>query len=139
MIYQLREKWAVQPIMKMMRKVPDLFKIAETKALDYFMRGLEDENSIIIVDEKEQTLNGFLFASIEELEGNDVCFIHACIINPHMRDTGFEFLGRLRKWCNQKGIIDIFMMSNNHIKGFSQKYKFEPYSTLMKLKVNEEK
>lgn len=137
MIYQLREKWAVAPIMRMMRKMPELFRISESKALNYFIRGLKDENSIIIVDEKDQELNGFLFASIEELEGNDVCFIHTCIINPKRKETGFEFIGRLRKWCGEKNIKNIFMMSNTHIKGYSQKYKFETYATIMKLKVEE--
>lgn len=137
MIYQLREEWAIDPIVKMIGEKKDLFKITLEKAKNFLIKGISDELSIVLIDEKHKNLNGFLFASIEEFDGEDVCFIQTCIIVPDMEYTGYDFIARLKKWSKEKDINTIIMSTNSHKNGFERKYGFKFHSTLMTLAVNE--
>lgn len=139
MIYQLKEKWAIEPIADMVAERKELFKISRNKLVEYLIRGTKNETSIIFIDEKDKKLNGFFFASIEEIDGDDVCFIHACIVDPEKKHTCPEFLTRLRKWCVKSNIKKIFMLSNEHIKGVTKKYGFQHYANMMSLDVGNDK
>lgn len=135
MIYQLREIWAVEAILKMIEDQKELFKIPMDIVKKYLIKGIKDELSIILIDEKEKFLNGFLYASIEEFNGAEVCFIHACVIVPDREYTGPDFMARLKKWSKEKNMKEIFLSTDKHEVGFEQKYEFKYHSTIMSLRL----
>jgi len=134
MIYKLTEKWAIEPIIKLIEERNDIFNIPKDKLGKYLLEALIDENSVIFIDEKDKKIRGFVFASIEEFDGEDVCFVHSCIIDPEQKNTGFEFMAKLKKWCNEKRIKKI-LISTKKPKPFEKKYKFTYKSTLLEKEV----
>lgn len=135
MIYTLKEKWAIEPIKNMILKRSDLFKITEDKLKERLTDGIENEASIIILDEKNGKVNGFVFASIENFNGEDVCFISACIVSPEMKQTVHDFIAKLKKWSKEKGLKRMILSTENHIEGFKKKYGFKYHATLLDMSV----
>lgn len=136
MISQLREKQAIEPIFKMVIDRGDLFNIQKEKLLKYLEDAIKNETSIILLDEKDNKVDGFVFASVEEYDGEDVCFIHTCIVAKDKKYTVHDFIARLRKWSREKGIKTLIMSTNKHEKGFERKYGFKYLSTLMTMPVD---
>lgn len=136
MIYKISEVQAIEPIVKMFDDRKDLFNIPPKKVRDYMANAIQDKLSIILIDEKDHNLNGFLFASVEDFNGEEVCFIHTCIIVPDMKYTGHDFIARLKKWSIERNIKTIFMSTKSHKDGFERKYGFKFHSTLMSLPVD---
>jgi len=135
MIFQLREECSIIPILNMIVARNDLFDINSEKAKYYLEQGIKSDSSIIIVDEKDKKINGFVFASIEEFNGEDVCFIFACVVSPDMKQTVHDFIAKLRKWSKEKGLKKMLLSTKTHPEGFSKKYGFKYESTLMSLAV----
>ena len=135
MIYEISEELVIEPILNMIKARKDIFKIPEEKVKRYLQEGIQDKNSIIIIDEKDKKINGFVFASVEEFNGEDVCFIHSCIVDMSMKYTVHDFIARLRKWSKERNLTAIIMSTPNHVEGFKKKYGFEYLSTLMILDV----
>lgn len=137
MIYELQEKWAVYPILDMLLEKKDLFRIRKDKLEDYLSRAVEDDDAIIIINEKDRDIGSFLYASIEEIDGEEAVFINACISEPKKADSVFELLSRLMKWAASKNLDKIFFLSNVHMEGFKRKYGFEKYSELLFLNIDD--
>lgn len=135
MIYRLTEKWAIEPIVKLIEIRDDIFKIPKKKLGKYLLNALTDKNSVIFIDEKDKILRGFVFASVEEFNGEDVCFIHSCIIDPKQKNTGFEFMARLKKWCENKGLKKM-VIGTDRPEAFIKKYKFKYETTLLSKDLN---
>ena len=135
MIIQLREEWAIEPVFNMVIDRADLFDIQKDKLRKYLEDAIKNESSIILLDEKDNRIDGFVFASVEEFNGEDVCFIHTCIVANEKKYTVHDFIARLKKWSKPKGIKTLIMSTNKHEKGFERKYGFRYHSTLMILPV----
>ena len=136
MILQLREEWAIEPIFQMVIERADLFDIQKDKLRDYLEDAIKNDSSIVLLDEKDNRIDGFVFASVEEFNGDDVCFIHVCIVAKEKKYTVHDFIGRLRAWSNERGLKTMIMSTNKHEKGFERKYGFKYLSTLMTLSVD---
>ncbi len=136
MIVELSEKWAIDPMLKMITDREDVFKISEDKLKTYFDHAINNESCIILLDQKDDKVNGFVYASVEEFNGEDVCFIHCCVVIPEMKYTVHDFIARLRKWSAEKGLKIMIMSTDKHEKGFEKKYGFRYVSTLMSISVN---
>jgi len=136
MIYALHEEWAIPQILRMILNRGDLFKIKKNKLESYLKDSVKNGNSITLIDETNQNVDGVLFATITEIDGIDSCFIHCCIIDPQRELAGNEFMGRLINWSKSKGIENIFLLSNTHLGGFKRKYAFEDYSTMLKMNID---
>ena len=136
MIIQLREEWAIEPVFQMVIDRADLFNIQKDKLRKYLESAIENDSSIILLDEKDEKIDGFVFASVEEFNGEDVCFIHTCIVAKGKKYTVHDFIARLRKWSKEKGIKTLIMSTNKHEKGFERKYGFKYLSTLMTMPVD---
>ena len=136
MIIQLREEQAIDPIFQMVIDRADLFDIQKEKLRSYLEDAIKNESSIVLLDEKDNRVDGFVFASVEEFNGEDVCFIHSCIVSPEKKYTVHDFIARLRKWSSEKGIKTMIMSTNKQEKGFERKYGFRYLSTLMSLPVD---
>lgn len=138
MIYQVKEEMAITAIAEMIFKQPDVFKTPEAEVIRYLYQGVKDEDSVIFVDEKDSEVRGFIFASVEELDGRKVCFIQASVIDPKHRNTGFELIARLNRWALDKGLEgrDRMVMGftadkKGRKRAFERKYKFREYSIFM--------
>jgi hypothetical protein len=144
MIYRLTEEWAIRPIAEMMLRRAEVFKIPTNKLIQYLLKGVKDTNSVIIVDEKDKDVRGFLFASIEEFNGEDVCFIQSCVIeprtgngekDPELLNCGHEMIEKLRKWCVQKGIVGegkmLISADLDKVDLYKRRYKFKPHAMIM--------
>lgn len=136
MIIQLREEWAIDPVFNMVIDRSDLFNIQKEKLREYLESAIKHDSSVIFLDETDNRLDGFVFASVEEFNGDNVCFIHSCIVSKEKKYTVYDFITRLRKWSKEKGIKMMIMSTNKHEKGFDRKYGFKYHSTLMSLPVD---
>lgn len=124
MIYQLKELVAIEPLLKLIKKRKDIFNLPLKDIADYLLEAIRDDNSIVLIDEKDEDIRGVLYASIEKWDNKDVVFIHLCVISPEQKNTGFEFLARITKWGEKKKVSKI-MISTVRPRGFINKYKFK--------------
>ncbi len=138
MIYQLVEPLAIRPILELMSKRQDIFDIPLEQVAKYLFESVEDDNSLILIDEKDEIIGGVLYASVEEFNGEDVVFIHACMINPTLKNTGFEFMARVRRWADSKGLNKILFVTDNHVEGYMRKYNFTNMGTILGIELNKE-
>ena len=93
--------------------------------LDSFSHG--DTNQYkLVVDKRDEEVRGFIFATIEEFEGDDVVFVQFCVLKPCKEDkhTGFELLAKLRAWGKDRGARKMVSIVRREPKGFMRKYNF---------------
>lgn len=138
MIIQINEPFSIEPIIKLILEKKETFTIEPEKLVSYFLSAIKDKNSIVLVDEKDKEIKGFLFASVEELDGRDVCFIHTCLIDKKSPYTGFEFLSRLEKFCKERKLGEIDFITQRSKDGFEKKYKFKEKGILLTKEVKYE-
>jgi len=125
MIYQVTIAEAVKPIMKLIKEKKEVFDISEDKLLEYLNRSVSGDDAILLVDEKDKDVRGFLFASIEEWDGQDVVFIQACVSEPHQKNTVFEFIAKLKVWGRKKGLNKMVFVTERNPQPYERKYKFK--------------
>ena len=130
MIYQLKELVAIEPILDLIKKRQDIFKIPIKKISDYLYGAVADKESIVLIDEKNKEIRGVLYGSIEQWNGEYVLFIHLCVVDPEQKNTTFEFLSRLNKWGKEKGLKKM-IFSTERPKGFIRKYKFKQIGVVL--------
>ncbi len=138
MIYRASEPWAIPEVLKIIEGHKDIFNIPKDKLDGYLTEAIKGENSVLFIDEKENKVVSFIYASIEEFNGEDRCFIHACVCGDKDKHTVHHFLGRVMQWAKDKGIKGKEkLMLITKIDGrfrdvlYRRKYKFEQKYILM--------
>lgn len=125
-------------------KILDLAKNiggTDLKTLEKMLiEGLTSKKSKILISEKNGEVCGFMYASIEEFEGEDVVFIQSAYNKPDSEEryTVFEFITKLRLWAKENNIRWIYTMTRRNIKPFIRKYKFQFYTNVLRLKAFKE-
>jgi hypothetical protein len=100
--------------------------------------GMAKKDSLILVDRKEKDVRGFLFATIEGMDGEDVVFIHLSYVDPKFFKIGNELLARVRLWAKEKRKNWIYMMTDRNIQGFERRYGFRFYTHILRRRVTDE-
>jgi N-acetylglutamate synthase-like GNAT family acetyltransferase len=128
--------------------IPKLVKLAEivpntpTEKLKKFMFAtLNKTNTKAYVDYLDGEIRGFIYASIEEFDGEKCVFIQFCVIRPddNERYVGFELLNKMKLWAIENNISQIYFLTHRDPKGFIRKYHFEEYGVVLKMDLNKER
>lgn len=135
MVYELTNSLLINRLLEMAKVVPDV----NVKTLEKMLvEAITSKLSKIFVEEKGDEIRGFLLASVEELDGEDVIFIQFCVIKPMSQkenNVGFELLNRVRLWGRDLGINYIYAITKRSPKGYIRKYGFEYYANLLRKKI----
>lgn len=138
MIYQLREKLAIPALIRLIAKYQDKFPLPLETIVRYLVEAVEDEDSVVLIDEEDKEVKGVLYATIEFWDGERVCFIHLCVILPSQRHTGEGFMSRIIHWAREKGAKKL-VISTERPKEFERKYKFKLSSYILEKPIKEKR
>jgi len=144
MIYKLKDKRATADLIKMIKANDKFITLPSSDATKYIASGIGNPNALILIDEVEGSIFGFVYATIEEWNGEDVCFVQSCVITPDREklNTGTMFLDKVNDWCRAKDIGRILFSCNIDEKGktranaFEKKYKFDKVAMILSKKVD---
>lgn len=134
MIYQLTNPLLIPKLLEMAKAVPDTPLDKLEKML---IEAMTSKQAKIFVDEKNNEIRGFIFGSVENLEGEDCIFIQFCIVKPikEERHIGFELLLKMRLWGKELGLNYIYTITDRNPKGYIRKYGFEHYANVLRKKI----
>jgi len=138
MILEVNSPLTIPRILELARKMPDL---PVDSLEDMLIKGLSSEKSKILVDDKNGNLRGFMYASIETLDGQAVVFIQASYIKPDQNGAkfiGHEFISKMRAWAREKNLKYLYIMTPRNPKPYTRKYKFEFYTYVLRRRVNDD-
>lgn len=131
MIYQLTSGLLINQLEAMAKTVPG----APVQALrDMLVNSIGRKDARVFVDEKDGKVNGFIFATVEEIDGRDSIFIQFCVVkpNPNEPNTCNELLSKVRKWGEEIKLRDMYFQTRRNPKAFARKYKFHYHTTVLK-------
>jgi N-acetylglutamate synthase-like GNAT family acetyltransferase len=137
MIIALSNPLLIPRLIEMAHAVPDAPKDVLERQL---ARAISRPDAVVYVDDFKGEIRGFIYASIENFDGEDVCFVQFCVVKPEIASyVCFELLGRVRVWANERGLKWIYTMTARNYKPFMKKYKFEFAYTVLKRRVVDER
>lgn len=129
MIYTVDNPLILPRIMQIATRIKDL--PAHDVLRDRLLKAIISPNSTVLIDRLGEQIRGLIYASRENLDGKDVCFIHLCYIDPKA-NIGHELLNRIRTWARKNDLDEIYMMTTRSSKGFERKYNFKFAYTVLK-------
>lgn len=136
MIHTLQSPLEVNQILEMARDVVGApIEVLEKKLL----QGMIHENSNILVDtEKDGEMRGFIFATVEELDGDKAVFIHLCVVKPqndpkknefnnrvNRQVLSHELLNRIEVWAKELGMKNMYFMTKRNPQVWERAFKFK--------------
>jgi N-acetylglutamate synthase-like GNAT family acetyltransferase len=124
--------------MEMAKSLPDGTPLPELEKMLISAFTARGGNSKVFVEGKDENIRGFIFGSIEWFDGQDSCFVQACVVDPKEKNVCFELLARMKEWAKEKNVEYIYFMTPRDYKAYIRKYKFDYYSTVLRKKVKEE-
>ena len=134
MILKLDNPLMIPKILELSKLVPNVkYEVLR----DLLVSAINDVDSVIYYDEKENNISGFIFASKIWWNGENVCFIQYAVVKPIKEEKyiGFELLTKVRLWAKEKGLYEMMASVKRDPKGFSRKYHFKLDSYLLKRQV----
>jgi len=129
MILEANNMLQVPAILKLVKNIPGT---PIDKVKKYFVKSVSSPDAKLYYEKHDNELRAYIYASIEELDGSDVVFIHSCYGNPKAKHIVRQLLNMIEKWGQSKGINDVYMMTNRNPKAYERKYRFEVVSFLMR-------
>lgn len=131
MIYKLDNALLIPKVLTLARALPD----PNLPALEgMIIKGIGRKDAALFVDEKAEEVNGFIFATVEEFEGEDAVFIQASVIKPNNNheNVGHELLARVRAWGRARGLKQCYFMTRRSARAYERKYGFRYHTTVLK-------
>ena len=132
MIIEVDHPAQVPDILRLAENVPDIsFNEIRRRIID----GLGKPDTKIIVHKRKEGITGFIYATIERIDGQDVVFIQIAYVAPSMEKIGYELLNRIKSWAKEKQLEWIYTMTPRNPKPFMRKYKFEFYAHVLRRRI----
>lgn len=131
MIYRIKNALLLPKILQLARALPE----PNLPALEaIIIKGIGRDDAALFVDEKDGEVNGFIFATVEEFEGEPAAFIQASVIKPknNQENIGHELLARVRSWGRDCGLKMLYMMTRRSARAYERKYNFKYHMTVLK-------
>lgn len=130
MIYQLTNALLIPALEEMAKTVPG----ASVSALrDMLVETFRRKDSRIFVDEKDGKINGFIFGTVEQFEGQDAVFIQFCVVRPGNEQNIFnELLAKMRKWTREAGLKHFYFMTGRNPRAFERRTKMTFHAAVLK-------
>lgn len=89
---------------------------------DMIIGSMFNDHRFIMADIENKKLRAFIFATIETLDGEDVCFVQACGSNkPGVVQV---MLDKMISWSKELGLKRIVFMTKRSPRAWERKYKF---------------
>jgi len=131
MIYHCTNVLNIPNLIELSRAVPDSNPQALEKML---IAGMGRKDSRVFVFEREEKIKAFIFATVEEFEGEDAAFIQFCVSIPdaNERNVVNELLNRVRTWAGELGLSNMYFMTRRDPRAYARKYKFRHVKTIQK-------
>lgn len=129
-------------------QIPKLIELAKEvpntpldKLKKFMFATLSQPNTKAYIDSRDGEIYGFIYATIEEFDGERCVFIQFCVIKPVKEEsyTGFELFTKMKLWARENNISQLYFITSRDPKGFIRKYHFEPYGSVLKMDLNKEK
>lgn len=80
------------------------------------------ERKFVMADINDGQMKAFMFATVENLDGQDVCFIQAC---HSVKDGSVQvMLDKCIAWANEQGLKRIVFLTKRNPEAWERKYKF---------------
>lgn len=105
------------------------------------INAITHKDSKVYVDrDHSDVIRGFIFGTIEELDGDECVFIHLCVVKPleekhKERNLTLELVAKIEAWARERGIKTMYFMTRRNPEAFERKYKFHLEYYLMKREV----
>lgn len=122
MIREIHDAILLSKVFALADQVPDITP-AQFKAI--VCERLIEKTSVMIVDELEGQVRGFLFCTLDGYKGDHAFVIQYAYIAPDKFRVGAELLNRACLLANALGKKEVFMVTSRNPEGFVRKYKFE--------------
>lgn len=134
MIIRLENPLLVGKILDLAKVVPDT---PINKLEKMLLSGINDKDSIIYIDDHDGEIRGFIYASQEFYQGEQVCFVQFCVVKPDKLGEYicFELLTKIRLWAKDRGIENLIFITKRNYKPFERKYGFNLDGYILKRKV----
>lgn len=129
MILEITNAFQLPAIFKMADKIPNVKRSIIEVMLT---KGLSRQDAKIISDIQDNEYVGFIYVSIENLNGENVAFIHLSYVKPGLINSGHELLARLILWSKFLGISNIVASTHPSTKWLKKNYKFKSFSELIR-------
>jgi len=139
MVRQLENPLLLTKVIDLAKNIPDMDAVILSTMLTH---ALASKRALILISEtKEGEVNGFSFATIENLDGEDAVFVQATYIKPGEEEKyiGFELLTKLRLFGKDNRLNNIYMMTKRNPKAYMRKYKFEFAYTVLRRRIIDER
>lgn len=122
MIYKITNPLLVERIEPLINEIK--FELDNKTIKRIIIEYLQADEGILYAEEKDGEPTGFVFATPVYYEGEDVLFIQFSYIRRGNPNTGHEFMARLKKECQERGIKRMLFITKRKPDGFIRKYKF---------------
>lgn len=131
MITEITNPLLVPKILDLAKSI-DSFPLEKLKSM--LTEGFKRQDTRLVVYKKDEELKGFVYATIDFFDGDEVVFIQASSIDSKEKNIGYELLANIKKWGNSNNCKYIYMITQRD-KAFERKYKFEPIGTVMRREI----
>lgn len=126
MIIEVNDLHVVEAIVSQSDIIVDLDKEALRKMI---IGSFLEEYKFIVADFENNKVVGFMFANVQQLDGENCAFIQACFSTR--KGNVDVMLEKLIKWAKGLKIKRMVFMSKRNPKAWERKYKFKPIYTVM--------
>lgn len=137
MIYELVSPLEINSLVEMSNGI---VKTSTVELKNRLIGAIADKNGKVFIDKVDKTIRGFLYCSVENLDGDNVLFVHLCVVVPgeKQRLLTNELINQAEKFARSKNIKNLVFMTRRNPKAFERKYKFKLEYYLMTRKVRDE-
>lgn len=126
MIHEVDSLHTIDAIVEFAGRINRLNKKALKKMM---LESLFLEHRFLVVDTDGENLQGAMFATVENFDGENVAFIQVCYSNK--QGNVQSMLDKLIDWARSLGLKKMIFMSERSPKAWARKYKFEQSYTVM--------
>ena len=130
MIIEIKNPLLLPKIMELAKKLPG-FPLGKFRTM--IEEKLNSKDSRLIAYQKDDEIKGFIYATVDFFDGEQVVFLQAMYLDSKDKNVGHELLADLRHWAAIKSCDYIYMITKrDEVKAIEKKYKFEPIGTVMR-------
>jgi N-acetylglutamate synthase-like GNAT family acetyltransferase len=134
MIYELDNPLLINKVLDLAKNIPNTNIITLEKML---IKMLGSKKAKVYIAEKNNEPIGFIFGTLEQINGENCVFIQATYIKPDKEERyiGFEFLTKMRLFARDSDVDWLYIMTSRKPEGYIRKYHFEFCSTILRRRV----
>ena len=136
MVFQITNPLLVDKIDELISEIR--FELPPERIKELIVEGLKGGEDILLVEEKNEEMTGFIFASPVYFEGDPCLYIQFSYIRKGNPNTGHEFMARLRQFAKENKLKRLIFVTHRRPEGFMRKYKFNLEGYLLSQEVSDE-